>query len=395
MFQVRTAARLSLASLLLFGGCGLSGNVQAADSPSIHVYFQGDEVRFSDAQPILKDDTTLVPFRKIFETLGYTVQWVESGGKQQAIGTKEDSSITLTINSTTAKVNGQNVALSVPAQMIEGSTMVPLRFVAENSGYEVQYSEKNNVATIQIGDPGEGGEDPAPGSDESPDGAVDSVEPYVVKGYVRDADGNPIAGASVYADNTLFYDSNILGVTDENGFYRLELPEMATTWRVGGSFSKTDKGKTYSFDLKPELDQPFASSTGAIRNFVWSNDEGYIFIYTDIFSIRDDLPEYNFDLSDLEITLTPTGKQIDGKEGQTIVRRGGDVYDGKGVDQIPLGSYRATARWLPEGHDPIPMLIKLEGKGKFADHVDFSFPEPKGTTKSNFMVELEVSVPPA
>lgn len=394
MFKIRSTARALGLGLLLLGSSGIALQAQAAENREIHVYFEGQELRFTDAQPVLKDGSTLVPFRKMFETLGFSVKWVESGGTQQAVGTKDGLTIALTINSTTAAVNNNPVALSVPAQIIEGSTMVPLRFVAENSGYEVAYTEKNNVASIQIGGSGTGSNN-APSSE--PDAAPtssDKVEPYVVKGYVRDANGQPLAGVSVYADNTFLYDSNILGVTDENGYYRLELPAVATTWRVGGSFSKTTNGKTYSFDLKPELDQPFAGNTGAIRDFVWINGEGYIFIYPDIFSFRDGLPEFNFDLSDLEITLTPTGKLIDGSAGKTIVKRGGEVHDGLGVGDIPLGSYKATVRWLPEGHAPIPMLVKLEGKGKFAESVEFSFPEPKGTTKSNFMVELEVSIPP-
>jgi hypothetical protein len=394
MLSIRSAARSALLSLALIAGIGTSGVAEAADSPVIHVFFKGQIISFPEAQPVLKNDSTLVPFRKIFETLGFTVKWTESGGLQQAIGTKDGVTITLTINSSTAAVNNQNVALNVPAQIIDGSTMVPLRFVAENSGYEVAYTGDNAAATIQIDEPGAISGNPPPVEEPAKDPYSDKVESYVVKGYVRDTSGNPIAGAEIYADNTLLYDSNILGVTDDKGFYRLELPSIATTWRMGGSYSKTTNGKKYSFDLKPDVDQPFAGNTGAIRDFTWNNAEGYMFIYMDIYSFREGLPEFNYDLTDLEVTLTPVGKRIDGTEGKQIVKRGGQVYDGLGVDQIPLGRYKCTIRWLPEGHDPIPLLVKLENKGKYAESVEFDFPEPKGTTKSNFMVELEASIPP-
>ena len=117
----------------------------------IQVYFEGEQLHFDDAQPVLKDDRTLVPFRKLFETLGFSVSWVDSGGVQKAIGTKDDLTIELTINSTTAKVNGKDAALDVPAQLVNERTMVPLRFVSENSGYEVGYSNDGSVSTIQIG----------------------------------------------------------------------------------------------------------------------------------------------------------------------------------------------------------------------------------------------------
>ncbi|MDQ0877475.1 hypothetical protein QFZ77_006134 [Paenibacillus sp. V4I3] len=54
------------------------------DSPMIHVFFKGQELQFDDARPILKDGSTLVPFRKLFETLGFEVKWIETGIFQQA-----------------------------------------------------------------------------------------------------------------------------------------------------------------------------------------------------------------------------------------------------------------------------------------------------------------------
>lgn len=127
----------------------------------IHVLFKGAELHFDDAQPIVKDGRTLVPFRKLFETLGFTVQWVEEGTVRKAIGTKNSLSIELTINNTNAIVNGKAVALDVPAQIIDGSTMVPLRFVSESSGLHVAFSSSGNVWTIRI-------EDAAPGTNPDP-----------------------------------------------------------------------------------------------------------------------------------------------------------------------------------------------------------------------------------
>ncbi|MDQ8736477.1 copper amine oxidase N-terminal domain-containing protein [Paenibacillus sp. LHD-38] len=43
------------------------------------------------------------------------------------------------------------MALDVPTQIIDGSTMVPLRFVAENSGFQISYTNANGTMTIQRG----------------------------------------------------------------------------------------------------------------------------------------------------------------------------------------------------------------------------------------------------
>ncbi|WP_277713443.1 copper amine oxidase N-terminal domain-containing protein [Paenibacillus mucilaginosus] len=88
------------------------------NGPEIHVFFKGQELQFSETQPVIKDGSTLVPFRKLFETLGFTVSWVENGAVRQAVGTKDGLTIKLTIDSTTASVNDQNVALEVPAQIM-------------------------------------------------------------------------------------------------------------------------------------------------------------------------------------------------------------------------------------------------------------------------------------
>lgn len=387
MFSIRKAALSAALGLSLIGGVLSGGSAHAAEPPSIRIYYQGEELAFSDTGPVIRDGTTLVPFRKLFETLGFTVRWVEAGGSRIAIGIKGDLVIQLTIDSPSAQVNDATVPLSVPAQIIGGSTMVPLRFVAENSGYEVSYEAQGGSLTIRIGSSGVAG---GAGGVQTPADAG-KIEPYVVKGYVRDEAGNPLEGAEILADNTFAYNSNILGVTDSNGFYRLELPQAATTWQMSGNYTQKTNGQTYRFDLTPDIDRPFAGNTGAIRDFTWINAAGYLFIYFDVFSYKDGMPMYR--IEDLEVTLTPIGPSIDGSTKQPIVKRGGPVYDGMGVDQIPIGKYKATARWLPEGIDPVPVNIRLRNTGKYAPSVDFEFKTPRGTTLESFLVELEVSLP--
>ncbi|WP_409340640.1 stalk domain-containing protein [Paenibacillus sp. MBLB4367] len=356
------------------------------DGPTIHIFYKGQELQFENVKPIIKDGSTLVPFRKLFETLGFTVDWVDNGKTRKAIGTKEGLVIELTINSTSAKVNGEEVTLEVPAQIINDSTLVPLRFVAENSGYEVSYSKEGDVATIEIEESG-GSSNPGP----TPGTSNDTVEPYVVKGYVRDAQGRPAPGVTVFADNTLLYDSNVLGVTDENGYYRLELPHIATSWRMGADATDTVNGKSFTFHLAADVDQPFGGSTGAIRDFTWTKAGGQIYVYP-YFTFDDGLPD--FYMSDLELTLTPIGKLLDGSEGKTIVKRGGSIQGGAGVDNIPIGKYKATARWVPEGHEPIPMQIRLNYVGKYAESAVFEFDKPRGASTSNYLAELEVRLYP-
>lgn len=306
--------------------------------------------------------------------------------------------------------------LDIPAQIMNGSTLVPLRFVAENSGYKVSYtsSASHNVMKILIED-GDAASEPTPTPAPTPEPTTEptpaptaeptpeptpaptpgtsqeEVEPYVVKGYVRDANGSPISGVTVFADNTFLYDSNILGVTDESGHYRIELPEVTTSWRMGADLTKQFNGKSFTFHLAADVDQPLNGSTGAVRDFTWKNTGGQIYIYPNFSSFGDNLPEFN--MTDLELTLTPIGPLLDGSTGQTIIKRAGPVPGGLGVDNIPIGRYKATARWLPEGHDPFPMQIRINYSGKYADSTEFEFDKPRGTSTSNYLSELEVKLP--
>ncbi|KRE99413.1 hypothetical protein ASG89_28035 [Paenibacillus sp. Soil766] len=365
--------------------------------PTINVWLLGQELQFDDAKPIIKDGTTLVPFRKLFESLGFSVNWADNGTTQKAIGTKDGLTIELTMNSSSAKVNGKDISLSIPAQIIDNHTMVPLRFVAENSGYQVTYASEGTTATIRIGDSKDTGSTleptpapvPSPVPAQIPDFPTETAEPYIAKGYVRDMQGDLLPDIVVYADNTLLYDSNIIGVTDENGYYEIELPQLATSWSMSADITKSYNGKDFKFHLKSDKEVPLTGSKGGVRNFTWTDFNGQIYIYPFFSTSDDSMPE--FDLSDLEMTLTPIGPLLDGSTGKTIIKRGGPVIGGGGIDEIPVGKYTATARWMPEGYAPIPLPIS--NGGDYANSVEVEFREPNGVNSSKYLSELEVKIP--
>lgn len=100
---------------------------------------------------------TLVPVRLISEALDATVTWVPE--TRQIVILREESTIVLTAGSATALVDDKQVALpdGVPAGGVkwEGkeSTMVPLRFVSEQLGAQVEW--QGDTATVAITSPQE------------------------------------------------------------------------------------------------------------------------------------------------------------------------------------------------------------------------------------------------
>lgn len=100
-----------------------------------------------DVSPIISDGYTLVPIRHIAEALGMNVDY-----KDGIIILNNDSTdIMLQINNYTAKINGKEVPLIVAPQILNGRTLVPLRFVAESLGEEVEWESELRLITIGIG----------------------------------------------------------------------------------------------------------------------------------------------------------------------------------------------------------------------------------------------------
>ena len=108
-------------------------------------------------EPIIFNDRALVPVREIFEAMGATVDY-EASDKSINI-THDKTSVYLKIDSPKAKVNGvtknipDNVAPKLIAKWGESAkTMVPVRFISESIGMNVEFSDKDGL--ISISEPG-------------------------------------------------------------------------------------------------------------------------------------------------------------------------------------------------------------------------------------------------
>ena len=112
----------------------LFNKVNYTKGSSIRVYYNNEELHFNVA-PSNINGTVLVPFRAMFEALGMTVEW--DAANRVATGKNDKLEISIPIGSDTAKVGGEDKKLTVPAQIIGSSTMVPLRFVSEAVGCNV------------------------------------------------------------------------------------------------------------------------------------------------------------------------------------------------------------------------------------------------------------------
>jgi len=113
----------------------------AADSPPIGLIINGQAVTNMPTPPMIQQDSTLVPARAVFQTgLGAIVDWDEA--TRTVYIQYGNRRIILLIGSKALIVNGYLTAMPIPAQIINGNTMIPLRAVAENLGFEVDFRDR-------------------------------------------------------------------------------------------------------------------------------------------------------------------------------------------------------------------------------------------------------------
>ena len=109
------------------------------------VFYNNEKISF-DQLPVIENNRTLVPIRAIFEKIGAEVAW--DPNTQTATATKDDTTITLTINSTTATKNGKNITLDVAPKIVNGRTLVPLRFVSDCFNVDVNWDGDMKMASL-------------------------------------------------------------------------------------------------------------------------------------------------------------------------------------------------------------------------------------------------------
>jgi hypothetical protein len=114
---------------------------------AVNVYLN-DELLKLDVPAKVISDRTMLPLRGIFESLGATVEWVQSTNSIEV--TKDSTTIELSINSKTAKVNGQETTLDVPPTVVNNRTLVPVRFISETLGANVTWDAGTQSAFVSL-----------------------------------------------------------------------------------------------------------------------------------------------------------------------------------------------------------------------------------------------------
>lgn len=101
----------------------------------------------NDTAPVIRSGRTMLPVRFVAENLGASVVWTQSEPNKVLI-TKGNTEIVLHINSNTAYVNGQAVKLDSPAFIENGRTYTPVSFICEKLGAQVKWNGETQTVII-------------------------------------------------------------------------------------------------------------------------------------------------------------------------------------------------------------------------------------------------------
>ncbi|HJV44220.1 MAG TPA: copper amine oxidase N-terminal domain-containing protein [Bacillota bacterium] len=132
-----------------FGFCGflllsfLAEQTKAENS--LNLVIEGKQL-IPEVPPQIIQGRTLVPIRVISEGLGANVDW---NTQSQVVTIQQDKrTIQIPIGKENTTVNGSNVPIDSPAQIIQERTFVPIRFVSENLGINVAWDENSQTVFV-------------------------------------------------------------------------------------------------------------------------------------------------------------------------------------------------------------------------------------------------------
>jgi ribosomal protein S19 len=104
------------------------------------------EQKVIDAAPYISAGRTFVPLRVVAEGFGAEVTWVQqTRGINITLG---DQVISMQIGSNRAMVNNEMVHMDAPPEIKNGRTFVPIRFVSEMLGAEVEWVQATRTVKI-------------------------------------------------------------------------------------------------------------------------------------------------------------------------------------------------------------------------------------------------------
>lgn len=113
----------------------------------VQVNVDGQVLTFPDTQPsLMYSDNVMVPVRPVLEHMGGEVHW--NGATKTVTANVKGKEIELKIFEPVATVDGKYVDLQNAPVMVDGRTVIPMRFLVDAFGAQVNWSETDKLLSI-------------------------------------------------------------------------------------------------------------------------------------------------------------------------------------------------------------------------------------------------------
>ncbi|SUB74438.1 stalk domain-containing protein [Peptoniphilus indolicus] len=109
-------------------------------------YSINSEKKKMDTVPFVQDSRTLVPVRFVAEAIGAQVEW--DAENQIVKITNNDSVMTLKVGENNYSLNDKTSEMDTKSIIKDSRTFIPIRFVAEALGLYVEYNDTDKIVTL-------------------------------------------------------------------------------------------------------------------------------------------------------------------------------------------------------------------------------------------------------
>lgn len=232
-------------------------------------------------------------------------------------------------------------------------------------------------------------------------------EANVVTGIAVDAQGRPLAGVKVRAENPTGNNIHIDGTTGADGRYKLKLTSIGG-WKIYAWKEVTYQDQVYHLRLGMKTDQDYdafaTEGKTLVRDFVWKlsgripdrsasfeNGWGYFGASLRLVNYNDVVPEMPAGAK-LTVTLTPVNgaKYLDGSAATTPVVKAITIQNGKPnyyMGDVPVTTYRITAQCEVNGVTK-KVFIGASSASNLTEWIEFYF-DPSGSSSGSYESGLQ------
>lgn len=151
-----------------------NGKHHAYAAKEVKIEIDGKAMVPKDMPAVIIDGRTMLPMRQIAQELGCEVNWNEAA--KQIYVMRGSDIIVFTVDSKTGYENGKEFTMDVPVTIVNDRTMLPVRALADALHLNIKWDDPNRIVSIQSGDTVVKDEPKAPESGQTTAGTLTGIQ---------------------------------------------------------------------------------------------------------------------------------------------------------------------------------------------------------------------------